>query len=189
MSNVINCCMMIGLDFHDFQEVVLSAGFANLATEKVFRIFDWNGSGTVSYLEFLLALSSFRRDINWDDPQSIARLYYDIFDVNNDGSVSVEVLAVVLSQLQQDFTLIAQKKLLENQNTNLDSSSSNMEIVNPFEVYPDEVYALVKFIDTDKDGSISYEEFERFLTSLNRMKLPKNNSGDVNSDEVILQEV
>lgn len=163
-----------GLEFHDFQQVVLSAGFSNLATEKVFRIFDWNGSGTVSYLEFLLALSSFRRDINWDDTESIARLYYDIFDVNNDGSVSVEVLAVVLSQLHEDFTAIAHKKLLEKQKAatvdDLNTLQNNSYLMtHPFEMYPDEVYALVSFMDTDKDGSISYEEFERFLTSINSL--------------------
>jgi Ca2+-binding EF-hand superfamily protein len=183
--------------------VVLSAGFANLASKKVFDIFDWNGSDSVSYLEFVLALSSFRRDIDWDDTADISRLYYDIFDVNRDDSVSVEILAVVLSKLEHDFPLASQsQKLVKNMGTmNIDtaitddngmdtsmSSSSNSSDVNSstlFEQYTKEVYALVEFIDTDKDGSISYEEFERFLTSLSSLKVQGNSTSNTNSNSDI----
>lgn len=165
-----------GLDLKAFQEVVLSAGFSNLATERVFNIFDYNHSGTVDYLEFLLALSSFRRDIDWDDLESVARLYYDIFDVNSDGSISVEVLALVLNKLEHDFALFTVGNKSQQQPDGMQSMAGDdevdgMEVEIELNMFDGSVYQLVEFIDTDKDGSVSYEEFEQFVKTLNKLKV------------------
>lgn len=87
------------INYQAFHEIVLAAKFPNLATEAVFEVFDWNKDGTLDFFEFLFTLSSFRKDLDWNDAASVARLYYDIFDMNSSNSISVDVLALVLHKL------------------------------------------------------------------------------------------
>jgi Ca2+-binding EF-hand superfamily protein len=88
-----------GLNFEAFQKVILSTKFTNLASKEVFQIFDWNASETVDYLEFLFTLSSFRNDVDWNNAESVARMYYDIFDMEDTNSISIDVLTLVLNKL------------------------------------------------------------------------------------------
>lgn len=78
-----------GLDYHTFASVMCRVGFDQLSGHEVFIIFDWNGDGSVEHLEFLLAFSSFRTDVDWAKPESVARSYYDAFDVDGQQKIGV----------------------------------------------------------------------------------------------------
>ena len=105
-----------GIDYAAFHAMMQKANFASLSSTEVFELFDWNHSGKVDYLEFLFTLSSFRKDVDWTNAQSVSRLYYDIFDLqltecNTNGSsgsgrnnknnktISVDMLGMVLNKL------------------------------------------------------------------------------------------
>jgi Ca2+-binding EF-hand superfamily protein len=181
-----------GIDFDSFTTVVNAAGFTALATREIFDIFDWHRTQSVDYLEFLFTLSSFRRDVDWNDAASVARLYYDIFDMTSVNAISVDMLALVLSKLltvhdtdeEKNTISLSSLKLAdpsfeqtsdstENEPSvekDIDSLLSAVPTDSEEDLSAGNIYDVVQSIDTDGDGLITFKDFEAFFHVILRLR-------------------
>jgi Ca2+-binding EF-hand superfamily protein len=140
-----------GIDFDQFCSILREASLPMLATQEVFNVFSENESGgLVDYLAFLLTLTSFRSDADQmmtttdaNSLQQMARLYFDIFDVDGSGTITFDELKNVMG------------KLLDRIDPDL-VSVSNMT--------PDEIFRV---IDKESKGEISFDEFFQFFNAIN----------------------
>jgi len=105
-----------------FSEIMLQNGLQSFATEEVFNIFDMDRDRRVNYLEFILNLYPFVDrngysfitfssrsliySIGSDSGSSIdddARMFFSLFDINNDGCVSRREFEIIITYLLADF--------------------------------------------------------------------------------------
>jgi len=105
-----------------FSEIMLQNGLQSFATEEVFNIFDMDRDRRVNYLEFILNLYPFVDrngysfitfssrsliySIGSDSGSSIdddARMFFSLFDINNDGCVSRREFEIIIAYLLADF--------------------------------------------------------------------------------------
>ncbi len=70
-----------------------------LATPEAFNIFDINQSGKVDYYEYMLNIASLRVDHNLSNPEEEAKMYFQIFDIDNDGSILYDEFKGVMHHL------------------------------------------------------------------------------------------
>eukprot|EP01036_Dinobryon_divergens_P026927 gene26927-35624_t len=119
--------------FELFGYIVSSSSLPHLARKEVFEIFDQDGSMTVDYLEFLLTLIPFH----------LVRLYFEVFDMDRNQSISKDELQWILSKLLM--------------------ISSYEQAVIAASSFDD----IFRSIDTNGDGVISFEEFEAFFKVMN----------------------
>lgn len=89
-----------------------------------------------------------------DDPDSIVRFYFNMFDVNHTGVIDQEELKLAVSCLFAD----EQQKLAAA--GKLDTSSPHFQVSVP------DIQALFEAIDTGKTGTIDYEEFKAFYNTV-----------------------
>ena len=87
------------ITYDSFLYINTRANMSYLGSKEIFNVFDRNSDGTVDYMEFLLTLSIYRKDINWNDSNSVARLYYCVFDMNDLNSISIDILSIVLNKV------------------------------------------------------------------------------------------
>ena len=87
------------ITYDSFLYINTLAQMSYLGSREIFNVFDRNRDGTVDYMEFLLTLSIYRKDINWNDSNSVARLYYCVFDMNDLNSISIDILSIVLNKV------------------------------------------------------------------------------------------
>lgn len=86
-----------GINFETFCRVVKKANLDFLAKQEVFNIFDWDGSGSVSYKEFLLTFISVYKPKLLVTSGELGRLYFVVFDINDDGCITRQEMKVVLA--------------------------------------------------------------------------------------------
>lgn len=158
-----------GIDFDAFHSVIMESNakwphgkLANLATREVFSIFDWNMDGSVDYLEFLFTLSSFRHDLDWENPSDVAKLYYEIFNLYSHNTIPVDILAYVLNKLETDMLLGHD----DDSDMPKTPNTKNTEKV----MLARDMRAMVESMDENGDGQISFEEFETFFRLLTDMR-------------------
>jgi Ca2+-binding EF-hand superfamily protein len=89
------------IHFDAFKEVLLNCRLAFFATEEIFQLFDSDKSGTVDYCEFLLLLSSFRRDHAEKGPEHIKCLF-EIFDRDGSKAISREEFSNILVHIIEE---------------------------------------------------------------------------------------
>ena len=80
------------IDFETFTKMLRECDLEEMCTEKVFNIFDIGNTGTVDPKEFLLTMLAFRPESlgSKGDPtsmESAAKLYFDIFDIQESGYI------------------------------------------------------------------------------------------------------
>jgi Ca2+-binding EF-hand superfamily protein len=97
-----------GVDYSTFCEIVAGAGLASLAQPHVFKVFDNDDNGYVDYKEFMIAVTGFTKLDSSDTGDGggergsvlgIAKLYFQIFDTDGSGTISMEELHHVMASL------------------------------------------------------------------------------------------
>eukprot|EP01038_Epipyxis_sp_PR26KG_P012097 gene12097-16189_t len=137
-----------GINFETFRTVLNGVeNLSMLCSEQIFALFDWDGNGTVDYFEFLLTFSRFLSDEDWNDRHTLARVYFDVFNVSRnidstEECIHVEILKRILTKVMPE--LIA---------TDITNSSNINE----------EVDRIVASIDQNHDGIISLSEFQSYI--------------------------
>jgi len=139
------------------QEVVVELA------ERIVNCFDKNGDGKIDVREFLLMMSATRSD----DPGQTARGLFKIYDKDNNGSLDE-------SELIDCMTLFARSRIIQILNKlkqeaekdptlAVEDFDSQKETVTLTDAQKEEVVKTAKAImnqfDSDKNGSISLEEF------------------------------
>ena len=99
-------------------------------------------------MEFLFTLSTLRVDVDWTNSRSVAKIYYDVFDMTCGQEITVDILALVLDRV-----------LMGNQ-TNSGHRMSSALAASP------DMITIVRSIDLDGNGTISIEEFEKFFEAV-----------------------
>lgn len=89
------------IDYETFTKMLLECDLEEMCTETVFNIFDIGNTGTVNPKEFLLTMLAFRPDSlgSKGDPTSVesaAKLYFDIFDIQENGFIEKKELKFCL---------------------------------------------------------------------------------------------
>ena len=135
-----------GLDIEQYCHILHEAALPMLATTEVFSIFG-DGTGLIAYLDFLLALTSFRSDAahttSANSLEDMARLYFDIFDVDGSGIITFDELISVMGKL-------------------LDRIDPDLVAVR---LTSAEIYG---FFDKESKGEISFGEFFDLFNAITR---------------------
>jgi len=76
-----------GINYQQFCSILETCKMDEFCSGKIFGVFDMDRSGRVDYFEFLLALSSYRKDPPQETEDQQAEFYFDIFDINCDGFI------------------------------------------------------------------------------------------------------
>ena len=129
-----------GVDCPTFCAICSEHGVSQFAKEEIFKAFDLDHSGLVSYYEFLTVLTSFREVVDPDDTHSICKFYFEMFDEDGNEEISREEFYLALKQLLLDY----------------DSMS--------FE----DITLVFDTVDIDGNGAISYEEFKAWFEEVTR---------------------
>lgn len=133
----------VELDFEEFCKLMNECGLSVLATSQVFAIFDVDGNGSIDVKEFLLALISLRKPSTTDEEEKdAAQLYFSVFDLNEDGHICKEEMALVVDCLLHDGA----------GHVFLDDKTDIEEMFHSF--------------DTDGNGVITFEEFKIFYNAI-----------------------
>eukprot|EP00602_Paraphysomonas_sp_CaronLab_P002997 CAMPEP_0185032234 /NCGR_PEP_ID=MMETSP1103-20130426/20169_1 /TAXON_ID=36769 /ORGANISM="Paraphysomonas bandaiensis, Strain Caron Lab Isolate" /LENGTH=586 /DNA_ID=CAMNT_0027568055 /DNA_START=54 /DNA_END=1814 /DNA_ORIENTATION=+ len=151
------------MNFPTFVSVLKECGLEELATRKVFRIFDITKTGVVDLKEFLITMVAFRPDDeeeeDADESDANVRMYFNIFDINETGYIDLEELKLAVGCIFLD------------ENNPLFHGTDKTAI---------DVEALFHTIDTAKNGRITFDEFKNFydavlIQSTKRMLEPEEN--------------
>mmetsp|Transcript_1844 Transcript_1844/g.2926 ORF Transcript_1844/g.2926 Transcript_1844/m.2926 type:complete len:567 (+) Transcript_1844:64-1764(+) len=152
------------LGYEEFCTLVKSAQLDILANSKVFAVFDCNGDGRVDVKEVLMALAALRCYDNEEEEMEAVRLYFTVFDMDEDGFISEGELDLVVNCMLHDGTgpLLVMS----------DADGSAISVKDMFSA-----------IDTNKDGRIDFSEFKSFynaiiLASHKSVLKPSSPSGD-----------
>ena len=150
--------------------------------QRVFKIMDDNGSGTLDIQEFWKALCDFRVPVS---PEECRKLF-DLFDLNDDGEVSYDELmravAGDMNPIRKDFVAKAFKKIDRDGSGILDIQ--DIRKTYNAKAHPDvkagkktEEEVLTEFLDTfevhhsmkhpeDRDGKVTLKEFQEYYNNI-----------------------
>lgn len=152
------------IDFKAFSEIVKKCNLKELASLEVFNIFDIGNTGTIDPREFLLTMLAFRTDlaavVDYSDesgdskarvevtsrPNAAAddedeiRLYFNVFDINETGTIDIEELKIAVN-----FLLYM-------------GSDEPHSLPN--------IQELFSAIDVTQNGLIDFQEFKQFYRHL-----------------------
>jgi len=130
-----------GIDLDAFCEAMHFADLPAFANEHVFHIFDHDRNGRIDFKEFMTTLSICHgeRPVGHD----LYRFYFDVYDVDSSGSISLSELEMLLGAILFSAA----------------EAGAHARDVH------EKASELFTKIDTDGDGTISYEEFVRWLES------------------------
>jgi len=145
----------------DMIRILRSEVVAELA-ERIVQCFDKNGDGKIDVREFLLMMSATRSD----DPTQTARGLFKIYDKDDSGELDE-------SELIEFMTLFARSRIIQILNKLKKEASEDESVAVDFDSEKDSVTlseaqqeevvktakAIMAQFDTDKNGSISLEEF------------------------------
>jgi serine/threonine protein kinase len=182
-----------GLNFDEFCSAVKSVGLHVLASKQIFDIFDMDGSGLISPLEFLSTLAHFHEDfsvsVGDQSPRVIAdkkvrrtKLFFSIFDQDGNGTISRTELENVVAMLLYDHTAHTEVDVLSHVPDREFYDKYDADPVDVLKSVPGEAMqamdipdtfnetnseldykALFDSIDTDRSGEICFDEFSAWF--------------------------
>jgi serine/threonine protein kinase len=143
------------IDYLTFVNVMCESGLSDLANHQVFGIFDSKGTGIINCKDFLLTMLAFIPEEDSsssenDEDSSPARLFFNLFDINDYGYIGMDELTLVVGCLMQDDTLPLSSEWLSQSEGD---SSRNIK-------------DLFDSIDINRDGKIDFEEFRSFYEAV-----------------------
>lgn len=121
-----------------------SMGDAAAGFEAILAQMDQNNDQKISYTEFLAAAVDASKMLTGSLAQSRMRAAFATFDTNNDGFLDREEVMHALMKFQ-----------------GIDAATATQDQVKSLQ---EEVAQIFKEVDTDNDGTIDAQEFEKFLT-------------------------
>jgi serine/threonine protein kinase len=161
------------INFQTFVSVLMECGLSELANRHVFNIFglptpppppppppssshllsslDIGRTGTIDLKEFLATMVAFRdsgEDIIESEEDATIRFYFNMFDINGTGRITLEDLQLVIKSI------------------------TRIEDLNEGPTSATEIQSLFEEIDTKKTGDIDFDEFKQFY----RMVMISTNS-------------
>jgi Ca2+-binding EF-hand superfamily protein len=146
------------IDYLAFCSLVETANLQILAAPEIFAIFDTDGSGTIDMKEFLLTLLALRPSDNETDELEAAKLYFSVFDVDEDGFIGESELELVVGCLLHD-------------------GAGPLLVTSDHDVNAPNIEEMFQLIDTNHDGRIDFEEFREFY---NAVLLPSSRQSSLN---------
>jgi len=131
--------------------------------ERIVKCFDRNGDNKIDAREFLLMMSATRSD----DPAQTARGMFSIYDKDANGELEEKELVEFMTLFARSRIIQILNKLkkeaAENPNVAVEEFDPQKDTVNLTPAQLEEVNKTAKAImaqfDTDKNGTISLEEF------------------------------
>ncbi len=87
------------LSYAIFSEIMIRNQLQPFATRDIFHVFDIDSNDKIDYFEFMLNLASLRVDNKSEHLEEEANMYFDIFDMNKDGTIQREEFASVIHHL------------------------------------------------------------------------------------------
>jgi serine/threonine protein kinase/Ca2+-binding EF-hand superfamily protein len=78
------------LPYDTFCEVMIRNHLQPFATTEMFNVFDIDASGKVDYFELMVNLASLRADNKSEHLEEEANMYFDIFDMDGNGTIQRE---------------------------------------------------------------------------------------------------
>lgn len=151
------------IDYLTFVNVMCESGLADLANHQVFGIFDAKSSGMINCKDFLLTMLALIPEEDSptgevDENNNPARLFFNLFDINDRGYIGIEELRLVVGCLMQDDTLPLGC---------LSSEWSQTDEVGPNNGFSNRnIEDLFNSIDVNGDGRIDFEEFQSFYEAV-----------------------
>mmetsp|Transcript_22186 Transcript_22186/g.32284 ORF Transcript_22186/g.32284 Transcript_22186/m.32284 type:complete len:633 (+) Transcript_22186:58-1956(+) len=138
------------IDFPAFVTILLQCNLPELATPQVFKIFDIGRTGTIDLKDFLVTMVAFKDtdEVEESDTDAAVRFYFNMFDIDGTGSINIHELALVLSCIVAD----------ESNPLYMDASQ--------LEPTSEDIQHLFDVIDTNKTGTIDFEEFKAFYETV-----------------------
>ena len=112
----------------------------NPLVQRVISIFDVDGNGTVSFIEFLVGLAQLAGGPGPENAEQKLRFAFNVYDVNRDGFISNGDLFAVMSLMVGD-------NLTGEQLQNL-------------------IDRQLQLTDTDGDGMLNFEEFKEAVKNI-----------------------
>jgi serine/threonine protein kinase/Ca2+-binding EF-hand superfamily protein len=154
-------CNTWEIDYLTFVNVMCESGLADLANPQVFGIFDSKGTGIINCKDFLLTMLAFipeedSASSETDEGSCPARLFFNLFDINDCGYIGMDELTLVVGCLMQDDTLPLPSEWLSQSDNGCESSAVSSRNIKD----------LFDSIDTNRDGRIDFEEFRSFYEAV-----------------------
>lgn len=128
-----------------------------------FRTFDKSGDGTITLSEMMQAFSENKSEVSSDDALRI----FKAIDQDNNGTISFSeymVAAMTKKNLNSEDKLQAAFRMFDKNGTGLICVEELREILEKGGSHDWE--KIVKEVDTNGDGEISYDEFNVMMTKL-----------------------
>ncbi|XP_796620.1 calmodulin [Strongylocentrotus purpuratus] len=131
--------------------------------KEAFAQFDKNGDGTITCAE----LGEVMKSVGQNVPEAELKELIKLVDLDGNGSVSFQEFLTVIVKALQDLEkeIRAAFKTMDKDGS---GSLSHAEVKQVFADFGEklsdkDVDALIKEADTDKDGTVNYEEFVAML--------------------------
>ncbi|XP_054713586.1 NADPH oxidase 5-like [Uloborus diversus] len=160
------------IDLNHFKKIVQSKNM--FFVERIFHVFDADNSGSVSREEFMRVMRCFAEQ----SPSEKLRILFDVYDLNNDGTIQFSELRNVISECMKENGLKFEeceideltKMLFEDADTDGSGTITFNEFKNQLERHPAFMQNLTLSIERWLIPPMKpprYSEFVKFLTHRN----------------------